>query len=142
MTKLVAMTQLRLLPLLQRNHLRPPQVPTPTARKQEATVEADMATAMVVDVEETTAAAKETVNLLLHQRLGQLAHSLLQLYLKLHALAARLTLTVNLIAVSTILTLLWHGGARSASQMPLQQRLLQLIILLHLETTSLSSLLL
>jgi hypothetical protein len=74
-----------------------------------------MAMAMAVDAEKTTAAAKKTVNLLLHQRLGQLVRSLLQLYLKLHALAAGLTLAVDLIAGSTSLTLLRHGGARSAS---------------------------
>jgi hypothetical protein len=123
-TKLVATTELRLPPLPQRNQLRPPQVPTPTASEQEVTVEADMATAMAVDVEKTTVAAKETVNLLLHQRLSQLARFLLQLYLKLHALAARPTLVVDLIAGSTTLTLPQHDGARSASWMPLQQQLL------------------
>jgi hypothetical protein len=113
------MTWLRLPPLPQRNQLRPPRVPTPTARKQGVTVEADVV--MTVDMEETTAAAKETVNLLLHQRLGQLARSLLQLYLKLHALAAGPMLAVDLIAGLTTFILPQHNGARSASWIPLQQ---------------------
>jgi hypothetical protein len=74
-------------------------------------MKADVATARTVNVEETTAAAKETVNLLLHQYLSQLARSLLQLYLKLHALAAGPTLAVDLIASSTTLTLPQHGRA-------------------------------
>jgi hypothetical protein len=90
----------------------------------------------------TTAAAEETANPLLHRRLSQLARSLLYLHLKWHALAAEPTLAVDLIAGSTTLTLPQHGGARSASQTLPRQRLSRLTILLRLETTSLSSLLL
>jgi hypothetical protein len=80
------------------------------------TVEADVAAAVAAYVVEiTTAAAEETVNPLLHRPLSQLVRSLLQLHLKLHALAAELTLAVDLIAGSTTRTLPRHGGARNAS---------------------------